>query len=239
MPSPPDLAPILLWTSPPCWGLPSSSPFSVKLEAWLRMAGLSYRTCVLRGPPRSPSGKIPYVELPDGRLLADSGVIIDTLTAERGVDLDAGLDEQARGLATAVTRLLEDHLYWAIAWDRWVPPKHWAQTRAAYFGGLPGPLRWLVPPLLRRGVLRALHGQGFGRMTDAAILDRVERDLAALSALLGGREHLLGRPASVDATLYAFLVCALRPPFDGPLQRAVARHDDLVACCERFERRWW
>lgn len=232
-------SPIILWQSPPCWGLPSSSPFSIKLESWLRMAGIAYEPRVLQSLPRSPTRKIPYVDLPDGRLVADSGVIIDTLTAERGVGLDAGLDERARGLATAVTRLLEDHFYWAIAWDRWVPPSHWAQTRVAYFGKLPGPVRWLVPPLVRRGILRALHGQGFGRMTDAAIMARVERDLDALSALLGEREHLLGRPASVDATLYAFLACALRPPFDGPLQRAVARHAGLVAYCERFERRFW
>jgi len=50
---------------------------------------------------------------------------------------------------------------------------------------------------------------------------------------------LLGRPATVDATIHAFLVCALRPPFDGPLQRAVARHAVLTTFCERFEARWW
>ena len=203
------------------------------------MAGIAYEARVLDGLPRSPSGKIPYVDLPDGRLLADSGAILDTLTAERGVELDAGLDARARGLAVAVTRLLEDHFYWAIAWDRWIPAAHWARTRVAYFGRLPGPLRWLVPPLARRGVRQALRGQGFGRMHEAAILARAERDLAAVAALLGEQEHLLGRPAGVDATLYAFLVSAARPPFDGPLQRAVARHANLLAFCGRFEARWW
>lgn len=235
----PDPAPILLWQSPPCWGLSSTSPFCIKLESWLRMSGLPYEARVPTGLPRSPTGKIPYVELPDGRLLADSSAIIDALIAERGVALDAGLDVRARGLAVAVTRMLEEHFYWAIAWDRWVPPEHWAKTRVAYFGWLPGPLRWLVPPLARRSVFRALHGQGFGRMPDAMILARAERDLEALAGLLGDQEHLLGRPATVDATIYAFLVCGLRPPFDGPLQRAVARHANLTAFCERFERRWW
>ncbi len=231
--------PILLWQSPPCWGMASTSPFCIKLEAWLRMTGLKYEARVLDRFPRSSTGKIPYVELPGGRILADSGHIIDVLSAERGIALDAGLDERSRGLAVAVTRMLEDHFYWAIGWDRWVPPAHWARTRVAYFGGLPGPLRWLLPPLARRGVLRALHGQGFGRMSGAMIIQRAERDLAALASLLGDREHLLGRPAAIDATIYAFLVSALRPPFDGPLQHAVARHPDLVALCERFERRWW
>jgi glutathione S-transferase len=232
-------APISLWQSPPCWGLPSTSPFCIKLEAWLRMAGLPYEARVLEGLPRSSNRKIPYVELPDGRLLCDSGVIIETLAAERGVEVDAGLSEQERAVCTAVTRLLEDHFYWALAWDRWIPPAHWAKTRVAYFGMLPGPLRWLVPPLARRSVRRAFHGQGFGRMPPAEIMARAERDLEALAGLLGAREHLVGRPASIDATMYAFLVSALRSPFDGPLQRAVARHGTLTAFCERFEQRWW
>lgn len=234
-----ETAPVILWQPPPCWGMPSASPFCVKLEAWLRMAGVAYESRAPTGLPRSPTRKIPYVELADGRLLADSGVIIDTLARERGIDLDAGLDARARGLATAVTRLLEDHYYWVIAWDRWIPKAHWAVTRAAYFGALPGPLPWLVPPIAHRSVRQALHGQGFGRMSDAAILDRLNKDLDALAGLLGAEEHLLGRPATVDAILYAFVIAGLRPPFDGPVQRAVAARENLVAFCERFERRWF
>jgi len=232
-------ASIVLWQPPPCWGLPSTSPFCIKLESWLRMAGLPYEVRVPQGLPRSSTRKIPYVELSDGRVLADSGAIIDTLTKERGVTLDEGLSAQQRGLANAVTRMLEDHFYWAIVWDRWMVPAHWEKTRVVYFGRLPPPLRWLVPPMVHRAVVRALHGQGFGRIGEAAILARAERDLEALVGLLGDEEHLLGRPATVDATIHAFLVCALRPPFDGPLQRAVARHASLTAYCERFEARWW
>lgn len=241
LPSPPmtESAPVILWQSPPCWGTPSSSPFCIKLEAWLRMGGVAYEARVLAGLPRSPTRKIPYVELADGRLIADSGVIMETLGRERGIDLDAGLDPRARGLAVAARRLLEDHLYWVIAWDRWIPAAHWTKTRQAYFGGLPGPLRWLVPPLARRAVRQALHGQGVGRMSDAALLDRLNQDLDALSALLGDQEHLLGRPATIDAILFAFVLAALRPPFDGPVQRAVAERTNLVRFCGRFERRWF
>lgn len=234
-----ETAPVILWQSPPCWGTPSSSPFCIKLEAWLRMAGVPYEARVIAGLPRSPTRKIPYVELADGRILADSGVIIEALGRERGVDLDAGLDGRARGLAVAVRRLLEDHLYWVIAWDRWIPEAHWAKTRVAYFGGLPGPLPWIVPPLARRQVRQALHGQGFGRMSEAAILHRLNEDLDALAALLGEQEHLLGRPATIDAILFAFVLAGLRPPFDGPVQRAVAARDNLVRFCEGFERRWF
>lgn len=234
-----DPAPLLLWQMAPCWGLPSASPFCIKLEAWLRMAGVPYEVRVPSGLPRSASRKVPYIEDAQGRVLADTHVIIETLTAERGVELDDGLDAPARALATVVTRTLEDHFYWGLAWDRWMVPSHWVHTRRAYFGGLPALVRGLVPPLVHRGMRRTFHGQGFGRMTEAAIMDRLGRDLAAVADLLGAQEHPLGRPSSLDATVYAFVVSALRPPFDGPLQRAVARHGTLVAFCERFEQRWW
>lgn len=234
-----EAAPIVLWQLGPCWGMPSGSPFCTKLETWLRMAELPYEARVITGLPRSATRKAPYVELADGRRIADSGVIIETLTAERGVTLDEGLDARQQALALALTRLLEDHLYWAIVWDRWAVDEHWAQTRPAYFGTLPVPLRWLVPGLARRGVRRSLHGQGFGRMTDDAILARAERDLAALAALLGDQEHWLGRPSSLDATAHAFLAAVARPPFGGPLQRAIARHPNLTAFCERIEAKWW
>lgn len=234
-----DPVPILLWQMPPCWGLSSASPFCIKLESWLRMAGVPYEARVLTGLPRSSNRKVPYIEHPDGRVLADSHVIIEALTVEHGVALDEGLDARSRAVATTVTRMLEDHFCWALAWDRWMVPAHWAETRRAYFGGQPPPLRWLIPPLVHRSMRRTMHGQGFGRMSKAAILARAERDLQALADLLGDQEHPLGRPSSLDATIHAFVVSALRAPFDGPLQRAVARHSELVAFCERFEQRWW
>lgn len=223
----------------PALGLPSASPFCIKLETWLKMAELPYEVRVVQGPPRSSNGKVPWVELGDGRRLADSGAIMATLAQERSVSLDAGLDERSRALAVAITRVLEDHLYWAVVCDRWRVSSHWAQTRVAYFGAQPVPLRWLVPAVARRGVLRALHGQGFGRLDDDAVIARARHDLGALAELLDDQEHWLGRPSSLDATAYAFLASAASPPFDGPLQRAVAQHSNLIAFIERMQQRWW
>lgn len=235
----PAAPPLLLWQTDACWGLPSTSPFSIKLEAWLRMAQVPFEVRVLRGRPRSASGKIPYVELPDGRIIGDSAVIMQTLTDERGVSLDEGLSAEQRATATAITRMLEDHFYWAIVWDRWAVPEHWALTRSAYFGFMPAPLRVLGGALLRRGVIKALHAQGFGRMPPEQIVRRAQQDLEALALRLGDAEHILNRPCGLDATVFAFVASALRPPFDGPLQQAVRRHDNLVSWCERFEARWW
>lgn len=230
---------LVLWQTVPCWGTSSTSPFCIKLETWLRMAGVPYEAKVLSRPPRSTTGKVPYIERPDGSLLADSGAIIDALTVEHDVDLDDHLDARSRALHVAITRMLEDHLYWAIAWDRWAIDEHWPQTRTAYFGALPWPLSVLVPAMLRRSVRKSLHGQGFGRMTTDAIFERARRDLGALAELVGDDTAVLDQRSSLDATAYAFLVAALRPPWNGPLQRAVAAHPNLVAYCEAIEREYW
>lgn len=230
---------MLLWQSVPCWGMPSTSPFCIKVETWLRMAELAYEPRVITGPPKSPNKKVPYVERPDGSVLADSGHIIATLTAGHGVMLDEGLDARQRADVLAITRMLEDHFYWAVAWDRWAIDEHWAQTKKAYFGTLPWPLPWLAPPFLRRSVLRSIDGQGFGRMTTEAIVARAQADLDALAVFLGNQEHMLGRPSSLDATVFAFLEAATSPPWDGPLKHAAERHDNLIRFRDAMKRRWF
>ena len=234
-----ERAPIILWQTGPCWGTPSTSPFCIKLETWLRMTAIPYEVRVLARPARSRTGKVPYIERPDGSLLADTGAIIDALGREHGVTLDDDLDPRATATATAIMRMLEDHFYWAIAWDRWVPAAHYSETRIAYFSELPWPLSTIAPPLIRRRLTAALHGQGFGRLRDDAIVARAERDLEALAVLVGSHDSVLGRPSSLDATAYGFLLAAKAPPWDGPLQRALRRHPNLVHLCDAIERRYW
>ena len=50
-------------------------------------------------------------------------------------------------MATAFQRLFEEDLYWAVVHTRWADEAGWQKTRVAFFGGLPAPVRWLLPPL--------------------------------------------------------------------------------------------
>src|SRR5262249_8571094 len=95
---------------PPIWGAPSPSPFVIKLLTWLRMAGVEHPLRPLTSPPRSETKKVPYIELPNGDVVADSARIIARLSKERGVDIDAGLDERSRATAQLVYATLEGHL---------------------------------------------------------------------------------------------------------------------------------
>jgi hypothetical protein len=136
---------ITLYQFPPAFGLPNASPFCLKLELYLRMAGLPYRNSYTLELHKAPKGKLPWID-DDGTAVADSGLIIDYLkhgsTAIRSMP---GWMRRQRCTRLAIARLIEEHLYWTVLYDRWIAPQGWAMTRAGFFGTLPWPLRMIVP----------------------------------------------------------------------------------------------
>ena len=134
---------------PGLWGVPSPSPFCVKLETYLKMAALPYSLPKLN-MLRAPKGKIPYI-VKDGRVLGDSGLIIDDLIKIHGDRVDGHLSLSEQAQALAFRRLLEEHLYWIMLWDRWLQPQSWPILKRDFFTKVPIPARWLVPLFIRSG----------------------------------------------------------------------------------------
>src|SRR5207237_862463 len=90
---------ITLYTFGPAFGLPDPSPFVMKAEVLLKMAGLVYRTDT-KGLRRAPKGKLPYIE-DDGERIADSTFIRWHVERKYGIDFDRGLARQEPGAARA------------------------------------------------------------------------------------------------------------------------------------------
>jgi glutathione S-transferase len=200
------------------WPVPSESPACLKLMTWLRMAGIPYELEVLKGPPRSKTGKAPYLIRPDGSLLDDSSIIIDTLTEERQIMLDRERTPEERALMVLVQRTVESHLYFATLLVRW--RDHWPETREAYFGGvIPRPVLALVGPVLRRRSLAQAYGQGMGRRPPVQIDREAAADVEALGELLGDKEFFFGSPGVTDAIVYGSLENALVPCAGGRPKR--------------------
>jgi len=223
----------------PVWGLPNASSFCLKVETYLRMAGLPYQTAVVFNPAKAPKGKLPYIT--DGvRTVADSGFILEYLKTTYGDSLDAHLGAAERAQALALQRLLEEHLYWCAVYDRWAMDENWARVKPAFFGALPPGVRDLVAWLARRGQLQALHGQGTGRHTAAEVYALGNADLTALSDALADRPYFLGeQPTSLDAAAYALLANLLWVPIDSPLTRHARALGNLGAYAERMKRRYY
>lgn len=91
---------------------PNGSPFTLKLEAYLRAAGLPY-VAVCDGTA-GPKGKVPWIEW-NGDVLPDSQLCIERLERDTDCSIDAWLAPEQRALARAVRVLIEEHLSFAGA----------------------------------------------------------------------------------------------------------------------------
>ncbi len=230
---------LTLFQFPAAFGLPNASPFCMKVETYLRMAGIDYASRYGMYQLRAPKKKLPYIE-DGGRIVADSHRIIDYLQSTRGDPLDAALTPVQRAQGTAILRLIEDSLYWALLYARWIDDAGWPMTRRAFFGGLPAPLRWFVPLLARRSLAQQLYAQGIGRHAPDEIYAIGIADLSALSLMLGEQPYFLGtEPCSIDAAAYAFLANILYVPLDMPLRQAAQSHANLAAYCARMRTRYF
>jgi glutathione S-transferase len=228
---------VKLYQFPTSLGVPNLSPFCMKVEVYLRLAGIDYEIKWTPLPMKGPLGKLPFIE-DDGKRTPDSSSIIDYLDQKYDVKLDAHLSAEQRAQAHVLDRMLGEHTYFALLYCRWIDPGVWPVTRKAFFGAIPPGVRGAVARLAQRGTKARLKGHGLGLHAPQEIYRRVAQDLDALAAILGEQRYVLGdRPSRIDATVYAFLANMWEVQIDSPLKPLVARHRNLVAYCERMRER--
>lgn len=229
---------VVLYQLPGAWGASSISPFCIKVEAFLRMAGIPFESR-FGDPRKAPRKKVPWID-DDGEIVADSHRIIGHLTAKHKVDLDARLTDDQRTLGHALRRMLEESTYWGLVSLRWVDPQGWATYRPEFMKLLPpvigSPVIWMV----RRQLLAQLWSQGSGRHETSELHELLKRDFAALSQALGDTPFLFGQePTSYDATAFAFLKSLLAFPVANPVKELVERCSNLVKYESRISSRFF
>ncbi len=231
--------PITLYQFAPAFGIPNASPFCLKLETWLRMAGLEYKTRITPDPRKAPMGKLPMIEV-DGQKVADSQCAIEHLEKVRGVKLNTQLNLVERGRALALTRMLEEHSYWALIYFRWLDDEGWEVTRETFFSKLNPLLRAIAPGMVRRKTARDAKGQGLSRHSRDQILHRYNEDINALAANLGERPYFGGyQPANIDAVAFALLANVLLSSMHLPLTDITRQHPNLVAYANRMQENYF
>ena len=226
---------ITLYQFPRLLGVPNMSPFCLKLEAWLRMAGLKYDIREVTDPRKSPKGKLPYI-CDNDTTVADSAIAIEHLNKAYGIHMDGHLSLAERAVSRAFEKMLEEHLYWALIYNRWVD-ENWTKVREACFSTLPALVRSFVPALAQKNMKNALEGNGIGRHSRDEIYEMANKDLKAITDFLAEKPYLMGdKPSSVDATLFAFLCNIINVPLRSPMKDYVHKSDNLMRYNQRMGR---
>lgn len=224
---------ITLYTFGQYFGLPDPSPFVMKAEMLLKLAGLKYQTNT-KGFGKAPKGKLPFID-DDGTIVADSTLIRLHLEQQHSIQFDRGLSERDRGIAWAVDKMLEDHVYWALVYWRWMNTANFDRGPRHFFKRAPAVIRPIAIRLVRRSVRGKLHGHGFGRHTEAEMTAMASRAFDSLSQILGENRYLMGNePCGADATTFAFIAGSLAPIFESPLQAKAQSLPNLVAYRDRM-----
>ncbi|XP_018567833.1 failed axon connections isoform X1 [Anoplophora glabripennis] len=194
--------------------LPSLSPYCLKVETWLRLAGVKYENVDHKMKYRSKKGQLPFVEL-NGEEIADSAIIIKELSQKFGHDLDAGLSIEQRNLAHATISMIENHLAWVVMWWR---TKYPDQVLKGYKVNLQHALGTRIP----NGILnfffkfafgrkwfqgsKKVKAQGIGVHSAEEINEFGQEDLKVLSDMLADKPFFFGdEPTNLDVVVFAHL----------------------------------
>ena len=225
---------ITLYGFGPFLGMPDGSPFVMKGEILLRMAGLAYAKAIASGgPDQGPKGKLPYID-DAGEIVADTSFIRAHVARKYGFDFDRGLDAAERAEVWAVERMIEDHLYWCCLHMRWGIDENFDKGPAHFFDQVPEAIRAKVRDASRAKVLGYLQAQGMVRHSPEQIVELGGRTLEALSALLGAQTWLMGdAPCGTDAVMTGMLATLLNGALDSPLRQVGLAQGNLAGYVDR------
>ena len=217
------------------------SPFCVKVETYLRMAGLDHEThSGMQYLRSSPKDKLPYIK-DDGETLSDSTFIIRHLETKHNNVLNGHLTDAEKAIAHGLTKMIDENLYWTVVHARWILDHNWIIMKEMFFGKLAFPLKLFVPKMVRKNVLRGMKGHGIGRHSAAEIAEIGSWDLKCLSDFLGDKEYFLGgRPSTLDAAAYGILSqMMLSDTFTAPIFDKARTYKNLVEYTNRIHKKYF
>jgi len=190
--------------------IPSVSPHCLKVETWLRLAGLKYENVDHKQKYKSKKGQLPFVEL-NGEEIADSAFIIKQLGDKFNVDLDAALSPEQRLTAHSTVSMIENHFAWIIKSIVTATPETMLDAYKLdlkrYLGVvLPGAILSIMYKRKHRMMAKKVRAHGIGVHKPEEIEEFGQQDLRVLSDLLGEKEFFFGeQPSTMDVVAFAHL----------------------------------
>jgi Glutathione S-transferase N-terminal domain len=165
---------ITLYSYPGLFGVADNNGYGLKVFAFMRLAGVSFRHEHTVDASSAPRGQLPYI-VENGETIGDSDTIIAHLIGKYRLTIDDALAARQRDQNLLITRMLDD-LYWVMSYSRWKDERYWPAFRDA--------LMREHPSLTEEGLLKAreynfrrYHFQGIGRYAPDAVYARGLADL--------------------------------------------------------------
>lgn len=231
---------ITLYGFGPNLNVKDPSPFVLKTHFLLKTSNLDFQ--VKSGAhylQKAPKGKLPFIE-DKGRIITDSFFIERYLKEEYDFDINAHLTEEQRATSSLLCNALEERLYWCVVYFRWAYESNWQIIKKTFFSGIPFPLSKVVPPMARKGTLKAMHGHGLGRHSQEEILQIAEAQLSSLDQLLGEKDYFYNNELSLlDICAYSLLAQILLTPLPSPLADLANQYGNLVRFCENIHHQYY
>ncbi len=222
------------------FGVVDASPFVIKVDLFLKLAGLEYEFIGdVNALKKSPKNKLPFID-DNGKKIADSAFILKHLTESYQLTLDDHLTSEQTAQASLYAKALDESLYWCLVYSRWVKEDTWPIIKETFFGSLPIPLKWVVPGMLQKKLKNTLHRQGYGRHSDSELLSIANEHFSALSTLLGDKPYFFGeQPSSFDAVAYAFLAEFISVDYFNSFNHQARQYENLVKYCQAIEAKYY
>ncbi|KPP70684.1 hypothetical protein Z043_110468, partial [Scleropages formosus] len=188
----------------------------------------------------SPQGQMPWIEY-NHEQVSGTEFIIDFLEEKLGVNLNKSLSPQERAVSRAITKMVEEHFYWTIAYCQWVDNLEETQKMLAVSGPLSDLLKWILSHLTGGIVRREMYGHGIGRFSKEEVYALMEKDMRTLATLLGDKKYIMGpKLSTLDATVFGHLAQAMWTlPGTRPEKLIKGELINLAMYCERIRRKFW
>lgn len=201
----------------------------MKLEAFLRIADIPYQNCYLDNTEGSPTGRLPFIR-DNGITVADSELVMDYLESKLKFKVDGHLSQQQSICHHGFHRVIDEHLYWALQYSRYLEPDNFKTLSQALYHDVPPPFSTIKANKAKKQVQQQLQAQGLGRLSADDIYLKAEKDLQQLSLLLADRDWFGGDFVSkLDLSALAFFSHIVIEELPSPLQQSLQQFENLVA----------
>ncbi len=221
---------LTLFSYPGLYGVADNNPYGLKIFAFMRLCGLSFRHEHILDAKDAPRGQLPYIT--DGQdTIGDSDTIISYLRGRYALPIDDGLTASQRDTDLLIRRALDD-LYWVMSFSRWKDARFWPLFRDAILRTHASVTAEALEAA-RDYNFKRYHYQGIGRYEPDAAYARGIADLDVLADLVPENRFLFdARPRSIDAAIYGVTANIYYYEIDTPLKRCLMSHPNLVAHCQ-------